>query len=114
MLLAEVPQLNCREIRERLHRVLHVLADRDQVGLVRDITQCRLVDRSPGQHESDRDCEPDAKRDNQDDRLEEPRAQTRHAAWSLYPAPRTVRMESGSPSLRRNCATCTSTVRVPP
>ncbi len=28
--------------------------------------------------------------------------------------PRTVRIDSGSPSLRRSCATCTSTVRVPP
>ena len=38
----------------------------------------------------------------------------RHAGTSLYPAPRTVRIPSGSPSLRRSCATCMSTVRVPP
>ena len=61
-------------------RRVHVLARRDQVGLMRDVAQRRLVDRAPRQHEPDADREPDAEHDDRHDRLEEPRPEARHAA----------------------------------
>src|ERR1700730_8918315 len=102
------------QLRERQDRRVDVLARRDQIGLVRDVEQRRLVNCTPCEHETHSDREPDAEADDEHDRQRQPRAEALHAAWSLYPAPRTVRIESGSPSFRRSCATCTSTVRVPP
>ena len=60
---------------------------------------------------------PDGSHDRESDRDELARAERPHGSvgWTaLYPAPRTVRIRSGRASLRRSCATWTSTVRVPP
>src|SRR5207248_8813246 len=89
------------------------LALRDQVCLVGDVLQGRLVDGAAREQQSERERQDDAERDDQRDCQEESTTEI-HAATSLYPAPRTVRIDSGSPSLRRSWATCTSTVRVPP
>src|SRR5207302_4535878 len=67
-----------------------------------------------GEQQAEAESEADAQDDDQRDRLKEACPEASQAATSLYPAPRTVRIPSGSPSLRRSCATCTSTVRVPP
>src|SRR2546423_8107115 len=90
------------------------LAGSDQRRLVLDVLERRVVDGAAREDEPHGDRQPDAEHDGQPDGLKEPCAEARHGEVSLYPAPRTVRIESGSPSLRRNCATCTSTVRVPP
>src|SRR5205085_12316204 len=90
------------------------LARGNQRRLVLDVLERCIVDGPPRQHETHRDRKADAEHDREPDGLEEPCAEARHGDVSLYPAPRTVRIESGSPSFRRSCATCTSTVRVPP
>src|SRR4051812_10365337 len=99
-------------MRER--RELLALRACDQVRLVRQVAQRRAIDRATRQDDSHDDGQRDADRDRQRNRTEQPRAETVHVEVSLYPAPRTVRIVSGSPIFRRNCATWTSTVRVPP
>ena len=66
-----------------------------------------------GEHQ----CHADGSDDREGDCDELARAERPHGlvGWiALYPAPRTVRIRSGRASLRRSCATWTSTVRVPP
>ena len=100
------------QVRERRHR--DALPGDDQRRLVGDVLQSRLVDGPPREHQAETERQADAQHDDQQDRLEEPCAKGSQAAMSLYPEPRTVRIVSASPSLRRSCATWTSTVRVPP
>ena len=97
---------------QRRDASLRLLAD--QIRLEGECTQRRPVDRAPRQHRADRERDPDRQDDDEHDRGEEPRAERVHSRTALYPDPRIVRMSSGRPSLRRSCATCTSTVRVPP
>ncbi len=114
VLVREVrPEL--RQVRERRERAL-LLAD-DQRRLVRDVLERRVLDRAARQDQPEPERDRDRERGDRPDRAEQPRAKAGprlHACTSLYPAPRTVRIPAGSPSLRRSCATCTSTVRVPP
>src|SRR5207302_2490475 len=71
------------------------------------------VDLPPGQGSADHERQGEGERECQKRRREQARPERFHAT-ALYPAPRKVRIRSGRPSLRRSCATSTSTVRVPP
>ena len=55
---------------------------RDEVGLVREILQRRVLHRAPGEDEAEPDRQRDADDDDDSDRLEEPRAETRAAHQS--------------------------------
>ncbi len=79
MLLAE-DRLDVRRDGSR-HRRLHRL--RDDVGLVRDILQRRLLHRAPREDEAEADRQRDTDDDDDSDRLEEPRAETRAAHQSV-------------------------------
>ncbi len=79
-----------------------------------DVLERRMVDGPACQEQAEPERQSDTEHHDQPDRLEEPCPEASQAAASLYPAPRTVRIVSGSPSFRRSWATCTSTVRVPP
>ena len=61
----------------RHERVAH--RARDQVGLVREVLQRRLLHRAPREDEPEPDRQRDADDDDDADRLEEPRAETRAA-----------------------------------
>ena len=54
----------------------------DQVDLVREVAQRRLLDRAPGEDEAEPDRERDADEDDDPDRPEQPR--TKAAAAHLY------------------------------
>ena len=100
---------------ERKHGL--VLAGGEEIGLVCDAAQRRPLDLAARQQRAEHERQADGEDDDQDDRREQPRSQRvepDHCRAALYPAPRTVRISSGRPSLRRSCATWTSTVRVPP
>ena len=78
-------RIHVAEMREWRDRAF--LPSGDQIGLVRDIVERRVVDRPPGQGEPDQEREPDREDDDQRDRLEEPRAERAaaecHGATSL-------------------------------
>src|SRR5204863_7910671 len=94
------------------------LVRREQVGLVRESAQGRPLGLASRQYRAEGEREADRDDDGEERRREQARPQrvepAHGRAAALYPAPRTVRIRSGRPSLRRSCATCTSTVRVPP
>ena len=92
------------------------LALDEQVELRRDVAQRVPLDGAPGHDRAEGEREGEREQGDERDRGEEPRAQRReiHGLTALYPDPRKVRIASGRPSLRRSCATWTSTVRVPP
>ncbi len=105
--------------RERQQDVGLVLALCDEVGLVREVVEVGALDGSPRQRDPDGERHADRDHDDDDDREEQTSTERRepphaHGATALYPAPRTVLIRVGRPSLRRSWPTWTSTVRVPP
>ena len=120
LLLLLEERLQSLQPREREQDVGLVLPLRDEVCLVGEVVEVGPLDGSSRQRDPDGEGDADRDHDDDDDREEETSAERREpprahgAATALYPAPRTVLIRVGRPSLRRSWPTWTSTVRVPP
>src|SRR5207248_7860192 len=89
----------------------------DQLRLAVQAVDVRGLDGIASEDDAHGEGDPDRGDHDQPRGDEEPATERRkappkpHGATALYPAPRTVRIRSGRPSLRRSWPTWTSTVR---